>query len=116
MVVPDSRLLRKAFEWYLNHGLSVETIHRLVLPAYSLRTVYKLMAEFHKNYSPERLPRHRSRRPKVLDETALAHIQDIVDDNPGFYLDEIQKELAHAHKIRVSTSTICRAMHEPASL
>jgi len=115
MVVPDKRMRKIAYGLHFDQGFSAAEIRAKAMPTYSLRTVQLLLKDFRLNFSWEQPARRKSKWDLRLNEEGLAHLRDIIQDNPGLYLDEIKRELREAHGVRASRSTICRAIHEPIS-
>ena len=116
MVVPDRRLRRKAYSAYYDSGFSAQQIQREVLPTYSERNVDRLLHEFRANFSWEPIGRTNKRKKNgthKLGAHGLAALGQMLHDDPTLYLKQLKNGLRREHGIRVSKSTICRAINTP---
>ena len=112
---------RSVFVWYFDHGLTVKAITLKLngraaggaelpgKPMISRRTVSRLIRQFRK--TGDWALGHRARRSDALSPEVLGALQQVVDEDPSRYLDEMQKRLENHHGIRLSVSQICRSIH-----
>jgi transposase len=110
-----TRIRKAVFSAYFDVGWDVATIHKQLMRCYSRRQVQRLVFEFRQNYSWE-APKAKKRGPKKkLCPLALDAISEMLQDDPTLYLRQLKCCLLEEHNLRVSVSTICRAIHEPIS-
>ena len=112
MVVPDRGLRRKAYSAHYDYGMDATQIHRELLPAYSLCTVERLLREFKLSFSWEPIGRQKKGRTK-LSPRGLAALGTMLQEDPTLYLKQLKTRLRSEYGVRVSQSTICRAINTP---
>ena len=110
-----TRIRKAAFSAYFDLGWDVATIHRHLMKVYSRRQVQRLVKEFKKNYSWEAPRPHKSGPKKRLCPLALNALSEMLEEDPTLYLRQLKCGLFDEHHLKVSVSTICRAIHEPIS-
>ena len=108
-----TRIRKAAFSAYFDLGWDVATIHRQLMKVYSRRQVQRLVKEFKKNYSWEAPRPHKSGPKKRLCPLALNALSEMLEEDPTLYLRQLKCCLFDEHHLKVSVSTICRAIHEP---
>ena len=109
MVVPDRGLRRKAYSAHYDYGMDATQIHRELLP---LCTVERLLREFKLTFSWERIGRQKKGRTK-LSPRGLAALGTMLQEDPTLYLKQLKTRLRSEYGVRVSQSTICRAINTP---
>ena len=112
MVVPDRRTRKLAYKAHFDGGLEAPQIKDELIPTYSLRTVQLLLGEFRTTFSWQPLGRQK-KGSRNLGALGVAALGQMLRDDPTLYLTQMKKALKHEHGIRVSTSTICRAINTP---
>lgn len=102
---------QRNFAITLLYGISKFKQHKgapeiAMLASCSKRTVYSILALYHKYgqvNNPHACP---CGCPHILDIGVLNYISSLLDANPTLYLDEIQEKLLEIHNIEVHISTI----------
>jgi len=107
------RVRKTAYSRYFDCGWSVKRIREEVMPLASLRTVQRMVKEFRETFSWQEVSSFKARGKvrKKLCIKALNAISEMLTEDPTLYLAQIRSALIDDHGVKVSRSTICRAIH-----
>ena len=127
MVVLTTQLRKQIYRAYFDEGLTQKELYLAYCPRpiKNERTIRKLLHEFHRTYTWEKvdsdgvpISKHRRKplrqRLTPFGPEALKALKETIDANAELYLEEIRRKL-RALGYNRTVSQICKAIHRPKS-